>query len=109
MSAYHSHANLVENAKIKKMDFSVFVCQDMKEKFVTRVSFRHACKIRKFLHACAHVIVGQSRQGGVTPPDSIFWEGANLPTRRQTSNLSNKACCLNFTLKCKWITMQAFN
>ena len=37
MTVHHNHVNLVVNVKIKKMDLFAFVCQDMKEKFVTKV------------------------------------------------------------------------
>lgn len=33
----HNPVNLVVNVKIKKMDFTVFVCQDTKETFVIKV------------------------------------------------------------------------
>ena len=39
-TVHHNHVSLVASAKIKKMDFLVFVCLGMQEKFVTKVRQR---------------------------------------------------------------------
>lgn len=49
-SVHHSHANLVVNVRIKKMDLHAFVCLDMKEKFAIKVICFVIVKNRGRLH-----------------------------------------------------------